>query len=311
MSNHDQLRYSDPVARVQYGLLMVLFRIVRMTGWRAGYGALARGLGRIFGPYRAVWQTLPGGAPYKIYLNDGYWTRFALFHTHYEPEVAVIVHAARGHVPLFCDLGANSGYWTVRAAGHFPQVIAVEASARTFARLEENAGALPGVTLHRAAIYSVSGQTLTFVNTHNSHASARLMEGQPPGAADLTESVETLAIDDLVPPGTPALIKLDVEGAEIAALAGAARAIRDGAVLIYEDHGNDPDCAPSAHLLADPAMRLFALENGFEEITDLDSIRALKTDRFKGYNFVAAHHASPLLAALCQTLQSPVRTGTT
>ncbi|UXX81855.1 FkbM family methyltransferase [Roseovarius pelagicus] len=311
MPNDRNLRYSDPLARLQFTLLMVLFRLVKLMGWRAGYGVFARGLGRLFGARRAVWLTVPGGAPYKIYLNDGYWTRFGLFHTHYEPEVAVIMHAARGHTPLFCDLGANGGYWTVRAAGHFDAVIAVEASAQTFDRLKENAGKLPGVTLHHAAIDDRSGRTLTFLNTHNSHASARLLRDDKPSAADRTESVKTLTIDDLVPPGTPALIKLDVEGAEIAALTGAARAIADGAVLIYEDHGGDISCAPSANLLSNPDMRLFALEDGFTEVKDLDQIRAIKSDRYKGYNFVAAHHASSLLAALRQALQSHERTDTT
>ena len=240
------LTFSGPSARLHYALLMGLFRLAVTRGL---YGRFARGLARLFPAGNAVWLHEGGAPPFRIALDDGYWTRFALYRAPYEPEVAAVLQAARGATPLFCDLGANKGWWTTRAAPLFEQVIAVEAAQDTFAELEVNAAHLPNVTLHRAAIHARAGETMTFVNTHLSHASARLASGGAATAADRTETVETLAIDALVPAGRPALIKLDVEGAEIAAIDGAARALEDGAVLIYEDHGNDPACTVSAHLL--------------------------------------------------------------
>ena len=292
-----RLTFSSPAARLQYTLLMGLFRLAVTRGL---YGRFARGLGRLFDSENAVILHDGEAAPYRILLNDGYWTRFALYLAPYEPEVDAVLRAAAGATPLFCDLGANMGYWTPRAEPLFERVIAVEASARTFDRLRGNASALPGVTLHRAAIHALSGQVLTFVNTHLSHASARLMGDIPASAQDRTETVTTLAIDDLVPPGTAALIKLDVEGAEIAAISGAARAIAEGSVLIYEDHGSDPDCTVSAHLLAQPGLSVYSSENGLTAMPDIATIRALKSDPFKGYNFVAARADSPLLAGIMQ-----------
>ncbi|MFU8776106.1 MAG: FkbM family methyltransferase [Roseovarius sp.] len=297
MTASNRLTFSSPAARLQYMLLMGLFRLAFRRGL---YGRFARGLGRLFDPENAVILHDGDAAPYRIALNDGYWTRFALYRAPYEPEVALVLRAAAGATPLFCDLGANMGYWTTRAAPHFERVIAVEASARTFERLRGNAGTLPGVTLHRAAIHATSGQVLTFVNTYLSHASARLMGDMPAGAQDRTETVTTLAIDDLVPPGTAALIKLDVEGAEIAAITGAARALADGSVLIYEDHGNDPACMVSAHLLEQANLSLYFSENGLIPMPDVATIQALKTDPFKGYNFVAACADSPLLGGIIQ-----------
>ncbi|VVT09454.1 Methyltransferase FkbM [Roseovarius sp. EC-HK134] len=298
MTAQRHLTFSSPAARVQYALLMGLFRCAVTRGL---YGRFARGLGKVFDPENAVILHEAGAAPYRILLNDGYWTRFALYLAPYEPEVDSVLRAASGATPLFCDLGANMGYWTTRAAPLFERVIAVEASARTFERLRGNAGTLSNVTLHRAAIHASSGQVLTFVNTHLSHASARLMGDLPANAQDQTETVTTLAIDDLVPPGTAALIKLDVEGAEIAAISGAARAIAEGSVLIYEDHGNDPACTVSAHLLAQPGLSVYSSENGLIAMPDVATIRALKRDPFKGYNFVAAHAKSPLLAQIIQS----------
>ncbi|MGX0974560.1 FkbM family methyltransferase [Roseovarius sp. MBR-51] len=297
MTPPHRLTFSSPAARLQYILLMGLFRLAVTRGL---YGRFARGLGLLFDPENAVILQDGDAAPYRIALNDGYWTRFALYLAPYEPEVASVLHAATGATSLFCDLGANMGYWTTRAAPLFEQVIAVEASALTFERLRGNAAALPGVTLHRAAIHARSGQVLTFVNTHLSHASARLMGDLPAGAQDGTETVTTLAIDDLVPPGTAALIKLDVEGAEIDAITGAARALSEGSVLIYEDHGNDPDCTVSAHLLAQPGFSLYSSQNGLIAMPDIATIRALKSDPFKGYNFVAARADSSLLAGIVQ-----------
>ncbi len=301
-----RLSFSGPAARLHYILLMGLFRLA-VT--RPLYGRFARALGRVFGPDNAVWLHDGAAAPYRIALDDGYWTRFALYHAPYEPEVDRVQQAAAGTAPLFCDLGANKGYWTTRAAALFHHVIAVEASGETFRDLSGNAGHLPNVSLHRAAIHARSGEVMSFVNTHLSHASARLETDAPARPEDRIEQVETLAVDDLVPHGTPALIKLDVEGAEIAAIEGAARALAEGAVLIYEDHGNDPDCTVSAYLLDNPDMRLFAIHDALVPMPDLGTLRALKTDPYKGYNFLAARHDSALLDRIAQGFATAAKPG--
>ena len=295
------LSFSSRSAWLQYHILMVLFRLAVTRGL---YGRFARGLGRIFDSENAVSVSQSVDTPpFKIYLNDGYWTRFSLYHRDYEPEIDKILCAARGATPLFCDLGANKGYWTTRAAPLFDQVVAVEASGRTFLRLSENAGDLPNVTLHHAAIHRHSGKVMRFINTHLSHASARLGEALNPG--DTWEEIETIRIDDLVPAGLPALIKLDVEGAEIAAIDGAARALSDGAVLIYEDHGSDTDHTPSRHLLSDPDIRVYYCENSMVQITDPDQLQRFKSDRFKGYNLLTGRRDSELLKAVLQGFANP------
>lgn len=304
--NERHLTFSGRAARLQYMLLMGLFRLAVTRGL---YGRFARGLGRVFGPETAVFLHEGRAPPYRIALNDGYWTRFALYRAPYEPEVARVLRAASGATPLFCDLGANKGYWTTRAAPLFDRVIAVEASAATFADLSDNARDVPNVTLHRAAIHARSGEEMRFVNTHLSHASARLEADLPAGGQDRVETVGTRAIDDLVPEGVAALIKLDVEGAEIAAIEGAGRALGDGAVLIYEDHGNDPACTVSAHLLSDPDMRLYSIETGLIPMPDVATIRACKTDAYKGYNFLAARADSELMGRIMRGFANPARSG--
>ncbi|MEQ8291193.1 MAG: FkbM family methyltransferase [Roseovarius sp.] len=297
MQERRDLTFTGPSARLQYILLMGLFRLAVSRGL---YGRFARALGRVFSPDNRALLSIDGAPPFPISLDDGYWTRFALWNTQYEPEIARVLTAAAGQAAIFCDCGANKGYWTLRAAPLFDRVIAAEAAEATFAELEANAGHLPNVALHRVAIHSVSGERLSFVNVANSHASARLLTGDGPGRGDTVETVETRRIDDLLPTGAPALIKLDVEGAEVPALEGAARALREGAVLIYEDHGSDPTCAPSRYLLSNPDVCLLFCDDGFRQVTSVDQVRALKTDRYKGYNFLAAYKNSALLAAISE-----------
>ncbi|MEO1139871.1 MAG: FkbM family methyltransferase [Pseudomonadota bacterium] len=295
MTTQGDLSFVGRTARRQYLVLMALFRIAVN---RYLFGIFTRFLARRFDPANAAILTLPTGGKFKIYLNDGYWTRFALFRREYEPEVGTVIDAAAGHTALFCDAGANKGYWSVYASTLFQRVIAIEASSDTFRTLTENTRSLANVHRCWAAVFSRSNEELSFVNVHNSHASARL--GDTAGTLDRTEVVETVAIDDLLTPGQAALIKLDVEGAEIAAMDGARRALRDGSVLIYEDHGGDAACAPSAHLLGLGNIRVYFAENPTIPLHDVASIRALKTDPYKGYNFIAAHHASPLLTAILE-----------
>ncbi len=302
MSRNRTLRFSSTGARVQYNLLMGLFRLAVTRGL---YGRFARGLGRLFPATNAVYLAHGSEPPFKIYLNDGYWTRFALFHTDYEPEVEKVLRAAAEHTDVFCDLGANKGYWSVRAAPLFAQVHSVEASGETFELLRENIAGLTNIEAHKRAIFSQSGQTLQFLNVPLSHASARLADA----AEGADESVETVSIDDLIAPGTAALVKLDVEGAEIAAFEGGARAMRDGSVFIYEDHGNDPDCLPSAHVLNDAENSVYSISDRPERLHDVAEIRALKTDRFKGYNFLAAREDSHLLQAILRGFANPGSSG--
>ena len=185
------IRFEGRRARAQYRLLMALYRMV-FNRWL--YGIFCRLLGLFFDSDTKVVLDLGGGKAFRVYLNDGYWTRFYLYHKDYEPEVRRVLNAARGHAAVFCDLGANSGLWSVYGSSLFDRVIAVEAAESTYGRLVENTGDLPNVKTHHAAIYERSGEILRFVNVHNSHASAHL-DLDAPGYAlrDTAHAAEIIA----------------------------------------------------------------------------------------------------------------------
>jgi FkbM family methyltransferase len=149
-------------------------------------------------------------------------------------EQALFVSCLRpGDVVL--DIGAHVGVYTLQAAravGPEGHVHAFEPSATTFALLEQNI-ALNGylnVTAARAAVSASAGDadlTLSVDNTGDNSLLAEQTSGRR------TERVETVTIDDyLAGRSRVDVVKMDVQGAEPAALAGAAATLAANESLI-------------------------------------------------------------------------------
>jgi FkbM family methyltransferase len=159
---------------------------------------------------------LPAGQPISFPAYDPYWARFLYARVPYEPDVeAVFRRFAKGRVLVDC--GANIGYWSVRAEElGFSDAVAIEANDSWMPFLERNHS---GRNLH-AAVHSETGITLHLRG-----------EGSAASLSEQGKAVESLALKDLGISG-PVLVKLDVEGAEIAAVQGAAGM---DAMFVYED----------------------------------------------------------------------------
>ena len=131
---------------------------------------------------------------------------------------------------VFVDCGAFTGDTLLDVAervGSWRAYHAFEPDPRSFAALQAVVAALPGpladrVHLHRAAASDRRG-TARFNAT--GQGSAQL-------SAQGAHDVECMAIDDVVTGTAPTFVKMDIEGAEAAALAGARRAIVDGRPLL-------------------------------------------------------------------------------
>lgn len=185
-------------------------------------------LSRIFA-LRAVKATVPLG-PQLISFPafDGYWCRYLWAGVPFERDVEQIFRKL-GKGRVLIDCGANIGFWSVRASEFgFTEVIAVEANANLIPLLRENfrLNSVNGTVVH-GAIYSSSGEHLLLSGT-DAHAQASI------GASGIP--VTSIAIRDIVTrftPGEEFVAKLDVEGAETAAISGATGI--ENIIFVYED----------------------------------------------------------------------------
>jgi len=159
---------------------------------------------------------------------DGYWCRYLWAGAAFEQDVAQ-TFAKLGKDAVLIDCGANIGYWSVRAAEFgFREVVAVEANASLIPMLRKNfeLNAIPGEVLH-AAIYSKAGEHL-FLDRTAAHVQGSLgKKGMPVISTTITEIVASRAVNRQF------VAKLDVEGAEVAAIDGASGV--DRITFVYED----------------------------------------------------------------------------
>jgi len=228
-----------------------------------------------------------------ITLDDPYWLRLVARAYIYEPEIARVLCRFRQLPFTFVDCGANIGYWSILASsteyGAHP-TIAIEGSARTCKALAENCSLNDGRfrVLH-AAVSETSGRVAWF-KTGDDPEGASLYDVTGPVA--LREEVETIALDDLGVRGM-ALIKLDVEGAEVEAIRGARRLLGGDTLICYEDHGADATCAPTEIVLELGLSVFWILPNGrIRPIQNLHAVKKVKTRQSYGYNFIACQPSS-------------------
>lgn len=135
----------------------------------------------------------------------------------------------------FIDGGANIGTYSLMAAGIVGpggRVDAFEPAPQSARRFRENV-ALNGidwVALHEAALTEASG-TATFLTDWD--VSNRIVAGEAKEANEI--EVQCVTLDASLPPDARyAMAKLDLEGAEVAALRGADRHLRDANPPVWQ-----------------------------------------------------------------------------
>lgn len=161
-------------------------------------------------------MTLQTGQRITFPAYDGYWARHLYAGVPYEPDVEIILRRfATGRTLIDC--GANIGYWSARASElGFEDAIAIEANKTLIPFLRRNHSG----PVHHRAVFARSGEEV--------HLSG---EGAAAALGPSGQSVISLALNDLGVSG-PVVVKLDIEGAEIAAIEGASRL---DAIFVYED----------------------------------------------------------------------------
>jgi len=176
------------------------------------------------GPLRG-WRWITGTSPHGCWLGTYERQTQRLFVEHVKPGAVVF------------DVGANVGFLTLlasRLAGDAGRVFAFEPLPRNLAILREH------VRLNRA-----TNSTVLPLAVAASTGSARFLIGENPSQGNLgsTGEIEVAmdSLDHLVESGNvprPDFIKMDIEGGEDDALAGAREVLRTpGLIVVLSTHG--------------------------------------------------------------------------
>jgi FkbM family methyltransferase len=145
--------------------------------------------------------------------------RMILFFGVWEPDVSRVIASNLAPGDVFVDVGANVGYDTLLAServGPRGRAVAIEASPRTFARLERNLALnhTSNVRAVNAAVFDrVAQLDLYEISEHNIGAATTLASR----GGTLMMSVGALPLQQILEPDEISrvrLVKIDVEGAE-------------------------------------------------------------------------------------------------
>ncbi|MBN9236449.1 MULTISPECIES: FkbM family methyltransferase [Phyllobacteriaceae] len=285
-------------AGLREGIALTTLRLamrVLMPLRQFGFSYVARTVRTLLPSRRPMIFSLAPGALMRVPYCDAYWSILLLPGYSYEHSTVVLLEAARDIDYGFVDGGANYGYWSILASG--PEAggkaaVAVEAAPDTFRVLEDNRVLNDSrFSVLNRAIGATSGQ---HVRIFGAKHEARTTVDPADGSRPILEC-DTISLDDIAALPQFAgldkfIVKLDVEGVEIAAFSGAARLLAGDTVFVYEDHGSDLDHATTRHALDVLKLRVFWLGRGRrQEITSPTQLAAIKKSRRFGYDMVATN----------------------
>ena len=242
--------------------------------------------------------TFFGGGKFTFSLSDPYWLKILMHGWHYEPEVESVFSVA-GKLPdkvFVIDCGANIGYWAALNSQHQHFVTTVvEPSPTVLPQLELNLSFIEkNVTLRKNAIWHSCGEIVEFAVSDSMHAGSAVGEVSHHNltAGDWRYvQAETITIDKICELDRPSdcaltIIKLDVEGAEVAAIEGAEEVLkRNDFLFLYEDHPTDRDSSITQKLL-DLGLDIWSNgPGGLQKIHTIEDIAKAKSQSIWIYRF--------------------------
>ena len=164
----------------------------------------------------------------------------------YEPEIHSLVTGAVDEDSTFMDVGAHVGFFTMAAAVRGARVVAFEASPLTAQVLREHVRLNElgsRVTVVEAVVSDSEGETSFYVDGDTMSASisrAAVDElsahAQVEPAQEIRRSAVTLDGYCTANGVDPTLVKIDVEGAELRVLRGAAALLASDTAILCEVH---------------------------------------------------------------------------
>ena len=260
-------------------LLMRLVPHERMSRWAA------RGLLRPLAPLTGRGElAILGGTAVRLRIEArsfapwGAQSYAVLTGTHEVQVTQALIRSLRAGDHVW-DVGANIGYLTLLAArivGPDGRVVAVEPDPDCAAAIRANAALndLGMVEVVEAAAADRSGVAELVVVRDRLWTRLASVGDHHEGEARV--EVRTLALDDLDRP-PPALVKIDVEGAELEVIAGMTRLLRDARpIVVCEMHGRNAEFCAAMQAAGYRVTNLY----GPEPVAEADvNVNALCTPR--------------------------------
>lgn len=249
---------------------------------------LARALTRLPVERRARWQPLLGDRDVLVTgfppasglvlrgLPLGHVQAWGLVRGVVEPATQEALRRHAGPGSVVWDVGANVGFFSLLAARLGARVHAFEPLPASAAALRGHVAANgygERVTVHERAVAARSRRApfLVVDEASWSHLADR---GPHPRARDRIE-VEVVALDDLALP-RPDVVKIDVEGSEVAVLEGARRTLAEHApVLLIELHATNDELCDLLEPLGYEAENI----DGVEPVRDAGPVHVLARRR--------------------------------
>ena len=224
--------------------------VMRYVGWQLRSRRMSEVVVPWLGDTRLVARSGMSGATGNIYCG-----------LHEYAEMAFTLHMLRAGT-LFCDTGANIGSYTLLASGVIgANTIAIEAAPETALNLRRNvdANAIGHlVEIHEVLIGPSVGQA--YFSSGNDSTN-RVTDEAEPGSRPLPMTT----LDTLLYGRCPIMIKMDIEGYEEQALAGAQAMLSDDRLQ-----------AVCIELFSDNVAEVFR-RNGFTRVYYDPGSRALST----------------------------------
>jgi FkbM family methyltransferase len=236
-------------------------------------------------------------------LGDHYWHPVFLGRV-YEPPLDWLFRRIKDVPYALIDCGANMGYWSLRVSSKefgAHRAVAIEAAQSNFDLLENNMHANGDrFTAIRRAISEKSGEMLKLYG--KMHFGRSLNPEWHKGAGVHAEEVETITIDEIVQtflPDQPIVLKLDVEGVEVAAMKGGRKTIEAGALLAYEDHVKELNHPASTYLLEAGDMEIWHLSRNFK-LTKIKNLEQVAVAKEEAHDFFACKRGTPWASMLSE-----------
>lgn len=176
----------------------------------------------------------------------------------YEVETGTLIDTFASETSSFWDIGANWGYFSLHLAAHPEFSGSIHAfepfprSHRDLASAVEQSGLQKVITCHEIALSDKSGE-VGMKLADNLHSGLGMVDESSGGARMACSTADSLPL----PP--PSLIKMDVEGHELAVLKGAAATIQSAKPwIILENWREKPTNTLSPlHWLEDAGYQLY------------------------------------------------------